>query len=64
MAFIDRRRRRPPVMYLLFLIGYLALVLLIQSQDRTISNQRQLIAALYNDSSQLSVMKAEAASKR
>jgi hypothetical protein len=48
-----------PVLVTLFLVSYGLLSLLVVEQDRTITSQRSLIAALFSDSTELSGLKGK-----
>ena len=56
MHLLKRDRRKTPRIYALFLLGYLALFLLLGEQNRTIVTQSTLIRSLYEDSRMLATL--------
>ena len=58
------KRTLLPVLTVLFLISYGLLTTLVMEQGRTIASQRGLIQSLFNDSAQLTGLKAKAIQKQ
>lgn len=53
---VSRERRRTPIIYVFFLLGYLAMSVLVVDQRHTIDLQRALIHTLYEDSHMLATL--------
>jgi len=64
MNLLKRDRRKTPRIYALFLLGYLALFLLMGEQNRTIIAQRILIRSLYEDSRMLATLQMKKVAER
>ena len=63
-AAVKPKRTLLPVLTVLFLISYGLLTTLVMEQGRTIASQRGLIQSLFNDSAQLTGLKAKAVQKQ